>query len=75
MIQRILSENIQNRLNKGKAIVLMGARQVGKTTLIKELFKNYSDVFWLNGDETDVQLLFENISDIIGNVLICRMIF
>ena len=62
MVQRILSENIQDRLNKGKAIVLMGARQVGKTTLIKELFKNYSDVIWLNGDETDVQSLFENIS-------------
>ena len=40
----------------------MGARQVGKTTLIKEMFENSPDMIWLNGDELDVQNLFENIS-------------
>jgi len=64
MIHRILGNTIQARLNKGKAIILTGARQVGKTTLLKELFKNFPDSLWLNGDEPDVQTLFENISAI-----------
>ena len=62
MIVRELENIVKNRLNKGKAIVIMGARQVGKTTLVKGLFKGSNEVIWLNGDELDVQNLFENIS-------------
>jgi predicted AAA+ superfamily ATPase len=35
MIDRYLSGEILARLNSGKALVIMGARQVGKTTLLK----------------------------------------
>lgn len=62
MIDRILFNNLQNRLFKGKIIVLMGARQVGKTTILKQLVKDLEDTFWLNGDELDVQALFNNAS-------------
>lgn len=62
MINRILNDTIRSKLDKGKAIILMGARQTGKTTLFKHLFKGSSDLLWLNGDELDVQNLFENIS-------------
>ncbi|HKL92399.1 MAG TPA: ATP-binding protein [Bacteroidales bacterium] len=62
MIHRKLEDTVQDKLNKGKAIILMGARQVGKTTLVKELFKGSDEMIWLNGDELDVQNLFENIS-------------
>lgn len=62
MIQRKLEKVIQEKLNKGKAIILMGARQVGKTTLVKDLFKGSDDMIWLNGDELDVQNLFSTIS-------------
>jgi hypothetical protein len=62
MIERQLENSIKNKLNKDKAIILLGARQVGKTTLIKNIFKNNKEVLWLNGDELDVQALFENIS-------------
>ena len=62
MIERILEKTIKNRLNKGKAIVLLGARQVGKTTLLKAIFAKSLDVLWLNGDELDIQALFETIS-------------
>lgn len=62
MIQRKLEKTIQEKLNKGKAIILMGARQVGKTTLVKDLFKGSGEMIWLNGDELDVQNLFSTIS-------------
>ena len=35
MITRKLQETIEQRLFKGKAIILIGARQVGKSTLLK----------------------------------------
>jgi len=60
MIKRFLEERIKTKLYDGKAIVLLGARQVGKTTLLKILFDNNEDTLWLNGDEADVQSLFEN---------------
>ncbi len=62
MIKRAIESNLRERLGKGKAIILMGARQVGKTTLIKELFSGSNDVLWLNGDALDVQNIFENLS-------------
>lgn len=72
MITRDLEHTITSKLNRGKAIILVGARQVGKTTLLKKLFSNQNDVLWLNGDELDVQALFAGISAtrlqaIIGN--------
>lgn len=45
-----------------KAIVLIGPRQVGKTTLLKNLSGGSQDMLWLDGDELDVQQLFEQIS-------------
>jgi hypothetical protein len=62
MIERELKAMIENKMAKGKAIILMGARQVGKTTLLKSMFGDSDDLLWLNGDEQDVQALFENIS-------------
>lgn len=60
MITRTLEKIVLDRLNTGKAIILLGARQVGKTTLLKTLFGDSEDVLWLNGDEMDVQSLFAN---------------
>src|SRR5690606_41606445 len=62
MINRILREKIKSKLFKGKAIILTGARQIGKTTLLKSIFGNEEDVLWLNGDEIDIQELFSSIS-------------
>lgn len=64
MITRTLEETIREKLWKDKAILIMGARQVGKTTLLKQLFEGNNDVLWLNGDEQDTRTLFENISSI-----------
>ena len=63
MIIRRVQGLVENRLHTGKAIVLLGARQVGKTTILRQLTKGKEEeTLWLNGDETDVQLLFENAS-------------
>ncbi len=40
----------------------MGARQVGKSTLLKMLLGNREGVLWLNGDDTDVQTLLAGIT-------------
>ena len=60
MIKRHLSENLKKDLNKNKALILLGARQVGKTTLLQDLSKSWDGVLWLTGDELETQRLFEN---------------
>ena len=51
MYQRKLLESIQQQCFKGKVIILLGARQVGKTTLLKELVKKVNSPFvWLNAE-------------------------
>ncbi|MCB0561756.1 MAG: ATP-binding protein [Lewinellaceae bacterium] len=61
-IERKLSPIIQEKLFTGKAILLMGARQTGKTTLLKFLFSGRRDLLWLNGDDPETRLLLENVS-------------
>jgi len=61
MIHRTSQTEIDSYLFKGKAILVFGARQVGKTSLIKNTIKDQS-YLWLNGDEPDTQLLLENIT-------------
>jgi len=61
MLIRTVTKNIENQFFKGKAILLFGARQTGKTTLIKELLEKQNQQYLeLNGDEPDVRLLLEN---------------
>lgn len=73
MIKRSIEDTIKDQLNGGRAIIVMGARQVGKTTLLKQVFaKDGSDVLWMSGDEPDVRAMFENMTStrlrsIIGN--------
>lgn len=62
MINRTIINSITTRLGKGKAILLFGPRQSGKTTLLHQIFDGREKVMWFNGDETDVQQLFENAS-------------
>ena len=63
MIGRYLIEEIRKRMFKGKAIVIMGARQVGKSTLVEmvlENFRNDHRILKLNGDDSDTRTIFEN---------------
>jgi len=56
MIPRILESTIFSKLNKGKCIIIYGARQVGKTTIAKSI-SNSSGIksLWLNCDEPDIR--------------------
>ena len=62
MIKRLLQDVVEKRLFSGKALLLLGARQVGKTTLLNDLVSKSNECLWLNGDELDVQKMFENAS-------------
>lgn len=60
MIPRILASDIRKRIGQGKVLIVFGARQVGKTTLLHDTLQADSgNVLWLNGDEPDVRSLFE----------------
>ena len=73
MIPRLLRTQIEKRMFKGKAIIVFGPRQSGKTTLITDLLKDYADqTYSFNGDEPDIRDLFHNatstkLKSIIGN--------
>lgn len=62
MINRFLQPQLESLLGSHKAIIVMGARQVGKSTLLQLLLGQKQDVLWLNGDNNDVQTLFTAIS-------------
>lgn len=56
MIPRILFENLLNRLFKGKAIIILGARQTGKTSLVRRLMAECPEVsVFLNADRLEVR--------------------
>jgi predicted AAA+ superfamily ATPase len=59
MIKRYLEDIILAHLFKKKTILLYGARQVGKTTLVEELVKKLDKkTLLLNGDDADIRELF-----------------
>jgi predicted AAA+ superfamily ATPase len=55
MISRILVDRLRQKLFKQKAIIVLGPRQVGKTTLLKNLAFDPNEILWMNADEIDVQ--------------------
>ena len=71
-ITRTIEDIILQKLTDNKAIIIYGARQVGKSTLLKQLLKDNNSVLWLFGDQPQTQALFTDISEpkiksIIGN--------
>lgn len=60
-IERILEKHIIEHLFKGKIIIIYGARQVGKTTLVQMLLNKLDrNYLYLNADEIDVRELLED---------------
>src|SRR5690554_2080287 len=73
IIERKLQAEIEKWLNKGKVLVITGARQVGKTTMLQQMFtKNKEKVLWLNADEARVRSRLkepdvESLSGVVGS--------
>ena len=64
MINRANNLQFKQWMFRGKVLILIGSRQVGKTTLISEISKNFTqeDVLFVNCDEADVRAVLENSS-------------
>ena len=63
LVKRTLQEVIEKRLFSGKAILLTGARQVGKSTLFEQLVKKRKEpVLRLNCDEPEVRAMLGSIN-------------
>lgn len=61
IIYRKIQPILEKSLNKGKILVIYGARQVGKTTLIKEMQKkNPTGSIYLNCDQPDIREALTN---------------
>ncbi|MEO0628646.1 MAG: AAA family ATPase, partial [Bacteroidota bacterium] len=61
MIGRHLLPQLKKDLFKGKIISILGPRQVGKTTLVRELAKQIEPGYlYLNGDLSSVQDLLSS---------------
>ena len=59
MINRLIKSKIEAKMGKGKAIIIVGPRQVGKTTLIENILENKQYLF-LDGDDPTVRNLMDN---------------
>ena len=70
MIKRTLSEKILSLIGGKKAITIMGARQVGKSTLLQIMLGERKNVLWMNGDDPDIQNLFSNMTSTRLNAII-----
>jgi len=73
MINRSLQKNIVLKLKDNKAIILLGPRQSGKSTVMQLIQAQLKQpVAWWNGDETDIRSLLEKptstrMKSLIGN--------
>lgn len=59
MYSRTLSEIIKKKIGRGKAILLIGPRQVGKTTLLKSIISDQKHLF-LDCDDPTVRSILNN---------------
>ena len=56
MLKRDIQDKIESVLFRGKAVIIYGARQVGKTTLVEQISDNLDQhSIYLNCDEPDIR--------------------
>ncbi|MFA6835173.1 MAG: ATP-binding protein [Fibrobacteraceae bacterium] len=60
MIKRILADVLKNAAGQKKIVALIGARQVGKTTLLTEFLKEGRNALSLNCDDFDDRFALED---------------
>ena len=60
-VKRILQDKISNRIAPGKAVLIFGARRVGKTVMMRKIVDSYPGrTMMLNGEDYDTLALLEN---------------
>jgi predicted AAA+ superfamily ATPase len=58
MIERQIAPRILEKLADEKALIILGPRQVGKSTLLQQLANQFKQpIRWMNGDDADVRAL------------------
>lgn len=72
IVSRLGESTIEKWLFKGKVIVVTGARQVGKTTMLQHIFSKGENILWLNADDSAVRERLSNqnvesLKGIVGN--------
>lgn len=60
MIKRQIQKNIKDRINSGKAIILLGPRQTGKTTLLEKIASEAGEYLLLDCDDLLIREKLEN---------------
>ena len=60
LIKRDLKDQLLEKWNSGKVLIVVGPRQVGKTTLIRSLCENEGNCLFVNGDDAEDRVLLEN---------------
>jgi uncharacterized protein len=58
-IERTLKGKLLEKWNSGKVLVVLGPRQVGKTTLLKELCEIEGNYLFMNGDDAEMRVRLE----------------
>lgn len=61
LINRDLQSQLLEKWNSRKVLVVVGPRQVGKTTLIRSLCENEGNYLFINGDDAEDRVLLENV--------------
>lgn len=65
-ITRTIEPKIKEWLFKNRVIIIYGARQTGKSTLVKRIIKEFSDeAKYLNADEASINRLFSDAKDVV----------
>lgn len=62
MIERYLETRIEQKLTSGKAIIVLGPRQTGKTTMLKKVAQRYEKFLFLNCDDPFVRDQLHNMN-------------
>ena len=63
MVRRIIESSILSKFYSDKAIIILGPRQSGKTTLARSIAEaSNQPALWLNGDEPDIRQRLSGIS-------------
>ncbi|MDR1016837.1 MAG: ATP-binding protein [Coriobacteriales bacterium] len=62
LIAREIANDLREALGYDKATIVMGPRQVGKTTVLHQLFDDQAKVLWLSGDDGETISAFQNLT-------------